>query len=105
MTTDRTKRDDAAVALQYEFTAIVREEIGMNEGFASQIAAAIVRGMRRRFRGHCLGDYYLAEQSAADREERDAAIRAEFNGQNRDEVCQKYGISKSRLYQIVTPEK
>ena len=102
---DKTKRDDADVALRYEFTAIVREEIGMNEGFASQIAEALVRGLRRRFRGQSLGDYYLAEQSAADREERDAAIRAEFNGQNRAEVCQKYGISKSRLYQIVAPEK
>jgi len=103
--TNQPKRDDGAIALQHEFTAIVREEIGMNEGFASQIAEALVRGLRRRFRGQNLGDYYLAEQSAADREERDAAIRAEFNGQNRAEVCQKYGISKSRLYQIVTPDK
>lgn len=102
MTTDRTKRDDAAVALQYEFTAIVREEIGMNEGFAAQIAAAIVRGMRRRFRGETL---YISELDAAEREERDNAIRAEFNGQNREEVCLKHGISKSRLYQIVAPEK
>ncbi len=99
--TDKTKRDDAAVALQYEFTAIVREEIGMNEGFASQIAAALVRGMRRRFRGQRLGDYYLAEQTASEREERDSAIRAEFNGQNRDEICQKFGISKTHLYRIV----
>lgn len=95
--TDSSKRDDA-VALQYEFTAIVREEIGMNEGFASQIAAAIVRGMRRRFRGERL---YIADLDAAEREDRDTAIRAEFNGQNRDEVCQKHGISKSRLYEIV----
>ncbi|MFA6310611.1 MAG: Mor transcription activator family protein [Sterolibacterium sp.] len=101
MTTDRTKRDDAAVALQYEFTAIVREEIGMNEGFASQIAAALVRGLRRRFRGQRLGDYYLSEQTGAEREERDAAIRAEFNGQNRDEVCQKYNLKKTQLYEIV----
>lgn len=96
--TDRTKRDDAAVALQYEFTAIVREEIGMNENFASQIAAAIVRGMRRRFRGERL---YIADLDAAEREERDNAIRAKFNGQNRDEICQEHSISKARLYQIV----
>ena len=33
--------EDSAVMLQYEMTAIVREEIGMTEHFASQIAEAI----------------------------------------------------------------
>ena len=39
---------------------------------------------------------------AEDREGRDAAIRAEFNGRNRDDVCRKFGISKSQFYKILS---
>ena len=87
--------DDAAVSLLYEMTTIVREEIGFNELFAAQIAEALVRGLRRR-----LGADYLYIP-APDKTERDAAIRARFNGTNREEVCRAFGISKSQLYRIV----
>lgn len=99
--TEQTKRADTAVALHSTFTSIMREETGMHEGLASQFAAALVRGLRRHFRGQRLGDYYLSEQTVAEREERDAAIRAEFNGQNLDECCRKYNLSKTTLYVIV----
>lgn len=93
--TDTARDEDAAVALLYEMTAIVREEIGMNELFAAQIAEAITRGLRKKLGG---AEIYIP---APDRRARDAAIRCEFNGTNRDEICRKYHISKSRLYQIV----
>ena len=39
--------------------------------------------------------------SPIDRETRDEKIRREFNGTNRAEICKKYGIEKTRLYEIV----
>lgn len=93
--TDTAKNEDAAVALLYEMTAIVREEIGMNELFAAQIAEAITRGLRRRMGG----DYHYIP--APDKAARDAAVRADFNGQNRDEVCRRHGISKTQFYRII----
>lgn len=95
MSEKRFHDDDSTVLLQYEMTTIVREEVGFTEHFASQIAEAIVRGMRRRLGP---GEIYIAAPSKV---ERDAAIRAEYNGRNLDEVCRKHGVSRSRLYEIV----
>ena len=95
MTDKRFHDDDSTVLLQYEMTSIVREEIGFTEHFASQIAEAIVRGMRRRLGP---GEIYIAAPSKL---ERDAAIKAEYNGRNLDEVCRKYGLRASRIYEIV----
>ena len=96
------KHEDAAVALHYEITAIIREEVGVDEASASRLAEDITRGLRKRFTGQYLGEYYLAGgMTLRERSIRDKAIRTEFNGTNRAEVCAKYGISKARLYQIV----
>ncbi|HYF17698.1 MAG TPA: Mor transcription activator family protein [Ramlibacter sp.] len=86
--------EDAAALLQMEFTEIVREEIGYKEDFASQIASAVLRGLRRRRGGE---ELYVP---AADRSERDAAIRREFNGTNLLEVCRRHGVSKSTVYRV-----
>lgn len=93
------KNEDIAVELQYEMTSIAREETGLNEHAASQLADAIVQGLRRRFGG----DYLYIP--AADKRKRDDDIRREFNGLNRKEVCKKYNVSKSRLYEIVVCTK
>lgn len=87
--------EDAAASLHNELTAIVREEIGLNESLASQFALLILRGIRQRLGGQ---ELYIPTE---DRAPRDAAIRAEFNGRNRDEICRKYGISRSGLYKIL----
>lgn len=89
-------REDGAIALQFELTSIVRDEIGMNEHFASQIAEALLRGLRRRMGGQ---EIYIPAQ---DLRVRDRAIRAEFNGRNRDELCRRYEVSRTRLYEIVS---
>lgn len=94
--TDTAKNEDAAVALLYEMTTIVREEIGMNELFAAQIAEAITRGLRRRLGG----EYHYIP--APDKTERDAAIRAQFNGRNLEEVARCHGVSRRQAYRIVT---
>lgn len=85
------------MSLQYELTAIVRDEIGMNEHFASQVAEALMRGLRKKLGGQ---EVYIPVH---DRRARDEAIRAEFNGRNQAEICRRYRISRSRLYQIVDP--
>lgn len=89
------QREDNALMLQSEFTTIVREETGMNETFASMVAAAIVRGMRRQYGGQQL---YVP---CVDKTERNAAIRREFHGTNAGEICRRYDISRPRLYEIL----
>lgn len=88
------QREDDAMLLESEFTEIVRAEIGMHEQFASQIARAIVRGLRRT---HGARRIYIP---GIDRVERDAAICAKFNGTNAADVMREFGISRSRLYEI-----
>jgi Mor family transcriptional regulator len=88
------QREDDAMLLESEFTEIVRAEIGMHEQFASQIARAIVRGLRRT---HGARRIYIP---GVDRSERDAAIRAKFNGANAAEVMHEFKVSRSRLYEI-----
>lgn len=78
-----------------EFTAIVRAEIGMSEPLARDYASAIVRGLCALHGG---GSLYIP---ASDKSERNAAIRAEFNGTNLAEVCRKHGVARTTLYQIV----
>lgn len=86
--------EDAAVQLERDFLTIVREDIGMNEGFAGLFARALVDGLRRRLGGQ---DLYIP---APDRSERDAAIRREFCGSNIEEMMKRYGLSRSRIYEI-----
>jgi Mor family transcriptional regulator len=93
--------EDQSIQLHREFVEIVREEIGMNERFANDVASALVRGMRKRYGGQTLGRRGAIYVPAPDKTERNTAIRAEFNGTNAAQVCTRYQISRSRLYQIV----
>jgi Mor family transcriptional regulator len=95
MSMQRNDNEDNAAALMFELTHIVSEEIGFNELFASQVAEALVRGLRKRMGGR---EIYIP---APDKTARDAAIRAEFNGRNMPEVCKKYGLSAPAIYKIV----
>lgn len=90
-----TGTDDAAVTLHAQMTDILREATGLSEHLASAFAEALVVVMRARLGGQ---ELYVP---IADRDARDRAIREQFNGRNRDEMCRKYRISRSRLYQIV----
>ncbi len=89
------QREDEAMLLESEFTEIVRTEIGMHEAFAAQIARAIVKGLRRV---HGAKRIYIP---GVDKTERNAAIRAEFNGRNHAHVMSKFNISRARLYEII----
>jgi Mor family transcriptional regulator len=92
--------EDAALQLQDDFIDILGQELGMHEREATPMAHALVRGLRKRYGGRRLGakDLYIPAPS---KQERDDAIRREFDGTNADEVMQRHGIKRSRLYQIV----
>lgn len=91
---------DHQVALANEITTILREKVGYHEQFAAPIAEAIVSGLAERRGGDRL---YVptGNRSPRDLAERDTAIRREFNGRNRKHLCEKWGLSKTRLYEIV----
>lgn len=94
--------EDQAIQLHREFVQIVQEEIGMNAPFANDVAAALVRGMRKRYGGQTLGAKGAIYVPAPSKAARNAAIRAEFDGTNGPEVCKKHNISRSRLYAIAS---
>ncbi len=87
--------EDLALQLEHEFIGIVRREIGMFEALAAPFAQALVRGLREEHGGRSLWI------PAPDKSQRDAAIRREFNGTNIKEIMAKFGLSRSRVYQIV----
>lgn len=87
--------EDAAVQLEHEFIAIVRDEIGMHEAMATLIAQAIVRGLRQRQGGR---EMWIP---APDKSARNAAIRRDFNGANLHQLMVQHGLSRSRIYEIV----
>jgi Mor family transcriptional regulator len=88
--------ESSALFLQREMQDIITTEIGMKPEFAALIASALVAGWRKR--AGCQRIYIPAVPAKLDR---DTQIRREFNGTNREEICRKHNISKSRLYQIV----
>lgn len=92
--------DDAAAQLEQDLVEIVREEMGMHERQAYEFAAALVRGMRKRYGGERLGTkgLYIPAPSKAERNE---AIRREYTGANGPEVMRRHGIKRSRLFEIV----
>lgn len=96
---------DAALLLQYEMTDIVREEMGLHEQEAMQIAQAIVRGMRKRYGGQRLGGRGHIYVPAPSKAERNEAIRREFNGNNYGELMQRHGIKRSQLYKVLDPKQ
>ena len=87
--------DGQTAELIYEFVAIVREEIGLNEDFALRVSQAIVRGLQRRC-GGC--EIYIP---SPDRGMRDAMIRAEFTGGNLKQVMEKYGVGRATIYRAL----
>lgn len=87
--------EDSAATLRSDLMRIVRERIGVNEVFVPRVAEEILQGLRESLGGR---EVYIP---APDKLERDVHIRAEFNGRNAKEVCDRYGISRARLYQII----
>jgi Mor family transcriptional regulator len=90
------REESNALFLQREMQDILKVEIGMHDEFSTGIAAALVRGWRKRAGGQRI---YIPSEPK--NETRNSQIKQEFKGDNRAEICKKYNISPSRLYQIV----
>lgn len=92
--------DDAVMQLEQDFVEIAREELGMHEMPAQELASALVRGMRKRYGGGRLGarGLYIPAPSKAERNE---SIRREYDGANGEEVRRRHGIKRTQFYEII----
>lgn len=89
---------DRSVTLLYILTGALQHEMQMPEREAFRVAQGMVRWMAPQVGGDVL---YVPKSLDEDRAVRDAAIRQEFNGRNRDALLVKYEISKTSFYRIV----
>ena len=88
--------DERTLTLHVELTRILVAETGLKEKLSSQIAEDVLRGLQRLRGGDEL--YIPKGQGTASR---DAEVRAAFRGNNRDEVCRQFKISRRTFYRIV----
>ena len=86
--------DDVAISLTYDMTAIICDVFQMEEKLAAHLANQITDGLRARMGGQSV---YIP---AKDKRARNDAIRREFNGTNLAEICKRYNLSKTRVYEI-----
>jgi len=77
----------------------LQDFVGMNKFAADELTFRLL--CKADENGHCGAKYYLPSMRHITRAQRNEAIRREFNGQNLKHVCEKYGIRKSMVYQIV----
>ncbi|MDK2124159.1 Mor transcription activator family protein [Parachitinimonas caeni] len=85
---------EARLLLQQAMTDVLRHSLPSSVP-VNQLAAVVVEQMCRQMGGEA---WYIP---APDRAPRDAAIRRDFNGRNRDALCRQYGLSRSRFYEII----
>ncbi len=85
-------------------TAILQEG-GLSDEDAAGLALAVVEKMASLWGGSLIyfpkGNWNGRSPLWFQLAERDWNIFREFDGTNRDEVCKKYGIKRSRFYKIV----
>jgi Mor family transcriptional regulator len=83
------------------FTEVVAaglvEFAGLAPSQAETLASAIAGAAAKTGRA---GSYYYLPH-ALTREDRDAAIRREFNGQNLHHICIKFGVHRTTVYRAV----
>ena len=72
----------------------------MHEVEASRVAVALVSGLRKRYGGERLGrrGLYIPAPS---KQERNEAIRRDFDGTNADAVMKRHGIKRSTFYRVI----
>lgn len=92
--------EDSVLQLQYDLVEIATAELGMHEVEASRVAAALVSGLRKRYGGERLGrrGLYIPAPS---KQERNEAIRRDFDGTNAEVVMKRHGIKRSTFYRVI----
>ncbi|TAN49054.1 MAG: hypothetical protein EPN21_13290 [Methylococcaceae bacterium] len=82
--------------------AELAQESAMAQGVGSDAAQALAAGLIERLQQSVgAGNLYVPSFKEARRATRDAAVIAAFRGNNRDEVCARYGISPRQFYRIL----
>lgn len=76
----------------------LQAELKLAEDEATSIAHGMVRWIATQAGGDAL---YCPKTLRADVAVRNAAIRRDFDGRNRDELCRRYRIARSTFYGIV----
>lgn len=89
---------DAVLQMTADMAEIIVEALSSNEQLRHMLASCIVSGMRSRYVG---GQIYMPKTSKSERVARDAAILAEFNGRNLDDLCRRHGVSLDTGYRII----
>lgn len=95
----RPSRSENVQLLEAEFTNILRNRIGLNHRFAAEWAQELVDGMRQTYGGKNI------HIPAPDKTRRDAAIFAQYNGTNTAEILRTYGISRTRMFDILDEQR
>lgn len=90
--TDRAFDCDSAVELHRINTAALVAAFDMPEDLASIMAFKLTEAQRQVAPA---SELYVP---APDKARRNAAIRSMFNGQNLDEVCRAFSVSKTTVY-------
>lgn len=89
---------DAVLQMTSDMAEIIVEALSSNEQLRHMLASCIVAGLRRKYGGDQI---YMPKTSKSERLARDAALLAEFNGRNLDELCKRHGISIDTGYRIL----
>lgn len=80
--------------------AALQHGAGLDPAQAEELTATIIDYGAAQ--GHGGTEHYWPKKyRALTKEERDEAIRDEFNGRNLKEICQKFGVSSYVVYQAV----
>lgn len=78
----------------------IEKGLGVNSEEAAELAIKIIEGGAESGVAG-LSYYWPSRFGCLDTEERDNAVRKEFNGRNLSAVCAKYDLSRSTVYKIV----
>ena len=78
--------------------AVLLVEIGLENAVALRASFVFVELIRREWSGQNL---YIPKGQAYDLSQRDLEMWNRFNGNNRHQLMQEYGITEQRFYQIM----
>lgn len=90
------REEDSVAYLRYALTVSLADAFSIDERLAVALAEPLLAAMRRN---HACDKIYVP---APDTSLRDEAIRREYNGNNRDELCRRYNLSRSGFYKAVS---
>ena len=95
----RYSADDVLNGMAEYTAAILHEQYGLPEKRAREAAESVAGAIRSAFAGSIC---YFPMPSKTLNRSRDNAIYDRFNGVNHVALCKEYGLTRRRLYQIIT---